>query len=196
MKTKKNKAYGYENLGSVAKNRAIENQRKLVMKNRSWADSIINDFEDICKIFNFRVDKVLFSPPFTSSHRVVVEGKWISKLFKLDHIKIYTPHDSNIEDVARYFLDLANHYPTLSFTTEHDSYASLHEDNIIYNPENAGKPISETARRKMILSSHSLMHYIYSKLYNELDWLTSTEVVIEEILENESMFDVDGNILK
>lgn len=196
MKTLKSNVYTLEMLGEVAKRNAILTYRQSISKETAWANDILEEFKEPSIFLGFSLQSVLFSTFGNDNDGVAFVGEWQAKNVQSDRIKIYTNNDNYLHQLGTYFKEISHNYPKSSFIMKRHTHSSTSYDSVLFDIKNDGSTVNSRLSGWVRAYSIEAMKYLYQRLYNENNFRNNEEVISEEILENELLFDLSGNRLK
>jgi hypothetical protein len=199
--TKTVTAYKFNELSESAKQRALEKMYDINVDNDFWSECAIDDFKEVGKIIGIDIEKIYFSGFSCQGDGACFEGRYEYKKGSLKAIKDYAPKDTALHAIvenlakiqAKYFYKLgakvkhSGHYYH-AYCTEIDI---MERDQDGYFQGYSDLPV-ETID-EMIEILRDFMNWIYKRLNDEYNFLTSEEEIIGTIEANEYDFTEEGN---
>ena len=209
--------FKYEELSDEAKEKAREWYRgEDGGLDYEWWDCVYDDFERICEILGIELatkpvrlmgggttykPEVYFRGFSSQGDGACFAGRFRGKLDMVEKIKEYAPQDKDLHSIAEcLFVDFVEPYNAtcrVDITTR-GNYCHSHTMHFEFNEyeDSDGEwlPMEDRSRESVVeYNLRSLADWLYDKLEKEYEWLTSDEVVAENIIANEYEFDEFGN---
>jgi hypothetical protein len=128
-------------------------------------------------------------------------GEFRGKLDMVEKIKEYAPLDKDLHNIAEcLFVDFVQPYNAscrvdiMTFGRYSHSGTMSFEFNEYETSEGEWEPVEDQGKMDVVVNNlRWLADWLYAKLEKEYEWLTSDEIVAENIIANEYEFDVYGN---
>jgi len=163
-----------------------------------WYDFAFEDIKNIGEILGIQVDKIYFSGFWNQGDGACFEGKCFYKKGCLKKIKEYAPKDEVLHQIAERLVSLQKrNFYDLHATIKHSGHyyheycTNIHVD--YYGNVNR-EYASESDEEEMIDILREFMRWIYRRLEKEYEYLTSDEVLRENLIEGDYEFTEDGEI--
>lgn len=195
MRTIEKNVFTYGELSEVAKENARNWYREESMHDEWW-DFVYTDAKQMASLIGIEIEDIYFSgfssqgdgASFTGTYRYVKGG---SKALKAE-----APTDKELHRIADQLqaVQRQNFYRLYASVSHRGSYLhSGHMSIDVKDTENCYRDLSD-ADEDITQLLRDFADWIYSKLNDEYDYLTSDEVVEESILANEYEFSEEGEI--
>lgn len=174
--------YSFDELEESVKETVLDKHRYTNV-DYDWQEFVIDDIKAVLSLIGFDVEKVyfeLYSQGFgacfdKTSYRYAVGG--------LSKLKDYAPQDSELIEIATRLqaLQRKHFYKLRADITHKGRY--YHEQSMYYDND---------VNDDLIEIIEDICHYMYKRIRNEYDCLTSDEAIIESLNLNEFKFTEDG----
>ena len=187
--------YQFDELDQAAKDTALQNLYDINV-DHEWWNFTFDDFKAIGTILGIEIDKIYFSGFSSQGDGAQFTGSYTYAKGSAKAIRAYAPKDTDLHDIADNLaaIQKVNFY-RLSATVNsrghyshaYCTYIDVLKDNDYYSDyphADTEDSIAEYLR--------DFMNWMYSRLNEEYDYLTSEECIIESIQSNEYEFDSDG----
>jgi hypothetical protein len=207
--------FKYEELSDSAKQKAREWYRG-EGPDYEWWDSVYDDFEEVCKILGVELDtksvllmngktrqepRIYFSGFWSQGDGACFAGRFRGKLDMVEKIKEYAPQDTDLHNIAAcLFVDFVQPYNAtcrVDITTTgrySHSHTMRFEFNEYETSEGEWEPMEDRGREEVVENNlRWLADWLYHRLEKEYDWLTSDEIVEENIIANGYEFNEYGS---
>lgn len=213
MKTIQLKLYEFTELSDEAKEKAREWRRRASEGDAYWSESIIEEAVQQGELLGitFKTQRGTKSKPciwwrgfWSQGDGACFEGSWRAKDCQPDKVAEGwgdAPETTDIKRIASEFGRIAKEYPHACFSVEHSGHYS-HENctefsfDIAPDVDGDNQDISEenldSAECALEDAAKDFMRWIYRSLEKEYEWQMSDEVVDENIIANEHLFESDG----
>ena len=216
-RNKVTQVFKYEELSDSAKEKARGWYRGLDGGlDYEWWDSVCDDFQTICKILGIELKtstvrlmgggtiqkpEIAFSGFSSQGDGASFAGEFRGKLDMVEKIKEYAPLDTDLHNIAAcLFVDFVQPYNAtcrVDITTTgrySHSHTMRFEFNEFENAEGEWEQMEDRDRETVVENNlRWLADWLYNRLEKDHDWLTSDEVVAENIIANEYEFDENGS---
>jgi hypothetical protein len=216
-RNKVTEVFKYEELSDSAKQKARE--WYLGMDgglDYEWWDSVYDDFVEVCKILGVELaddpvrlmgggvrykPRIAFSGFGSQGDGASFEGCFRGKLDMVEKIKEYAPLDEDLHNIAAcLYVDFVEPYNAtcrvdISTTGRYShSHTMRFEFNDFENSEGEWEQMEDRGRETVVENNlRWLADWLYTRLEKDYDWLTSDEVVAENIIANGYEFDENGS---
>lgn len=194
MRTIEMQAYKFSELSDTAKQKAINHCREW-QTDHQWWDFVYDDAKEIGKIMGIDIERIYFSGFWSQGDGACFEGWYSYKPDSCKQIRQYAPMDAELHAIAQALQNIqrTNFYQLRAGVKHRGHY--YHENcTDIDIDRNDYKEPTQDAEESIKECLRDFMRWIYSKLEQEYEWLTSDESVTEMIEANEYEFDEEGNI--
>jgi hypothetical protein len=181
-----------------------------------WWDSVYDDFVEVCKILGVELaddpvrlmgggvrykPRIAFSGFGSQGDGASFEGCFRGKLDMVEKIKEYAPLDEDLHNIAAcLYVDFVEPYNAtcrvdISTTGRYShSHTMRFEFNDFENSEGEWEQMEDRGRETVVENNlRWLADWLYTRLEKDYDWLTSDEVVAENIIANGYEFDENGS---
>ena len=211
MRTRTMSIYHFDELSDEAKQIAIESARYMDVEYFDWWDSSYESFADAADLFGLDVRQtrkslmdgifsygpaIYFSGFSSQGDGACFEGYYAYKKGALKAIKQAFPADSELIRIVRDLQSLQqrNFYQLTATTKHRGSYN--HSGCMDITVDRAdGKAFSDDDEESLKQLMRDFADWIYSRLEDEYDYLTSDEAVAESLRANEVEFTEDGETI-
>lgn len=202
MKTKTIEVFSFAELSDEAKEKARAWYREGAL-DYDWWGSVYDDAKTIGDLMGIEIDDIFFSGFASQGDGACFTGRYRYAPNALAAVKNYAPQATDLHDLAQSLetaqilaalqglrlaativLGRGSNYYSHSGTMDVTVYDTNDETRDIGNLE---ENIQEAMR--------NFADWIYGRLEDEHDWLTSDEAVDDSLMTNEYEFDVDGNVI-
>ncbi|NMB83292.1 MAG: hypothetical protein GYA14_15900 [Ignavibacteria bacterium] len=207
MKTIEVKLYSFSELSEEAKERAVENLSTINV-NYEWWDAVYEDFENLCRELRIEVDlKKTYFNGFCcqgsgSSFNASFNLRDLLKSIEAKRHLSYAPKDAPelcLPDIDRRVLKLLykNYIPVYCSIKDCNGGMSVSASVSIYFDKlyssNIDKELDKIEDYCQEIADE-LNNWLYRRLEQEYEYLTSEEAIIDTIEANEYYFTEDGKI--
>lgn len=184
--------YNFDELSETAKQNAIEKYAA----NYDWWDSCYDDFVQILDILGFEVESkdIEFSGFYQQGSYAAFSGYYHFQKDMVKGIKSYAPKDKELHRIAKELSKMQRKcFYSLSAKFRYSDYSGysvdMEDSRRQYGWVDSDEP--EKIFRQVL---KDLSSWLYEKLQNEYEYLTSEESFKESCEANEWTFDENGNI--
>ena len=211
MKTRTINIYHFDDLSDEAKQTAIDSARYADVEFFEWWDSSFDSFAEAADLFGldirqtrkslmdgtFRYDPTIYFSGFSSQgDGACFEGYYTYKKGALKATKQAFPADSELLRIVRDIqaLQQRNFYQ-LTATTKHRGHYN-HSGCMDITVDRAdGKAVRDDDEESLKQLMRDFADWVYLRLEEEYDYLTSDETVAESLRVNEVEFTEDGQTI-
>lgn len=161
-----------------------------------WFDFVYEDFKSICEILGIELDKYepCFSGFWSQGDGASFTGDYRSEWSKdaVGRIRQYAPMDNTLHRIADGLLEASKSFPIFarisrrgSYYHEQTMYLSEFEISDDCDEDDVTQEVFSSVEEKVLDCMKDLALWLYGKLEEEYDHLTSDEVVWESLLSND-----------
>ena len=214
-RNKVTEVFKYEELSDSAKEKARDWYRG-EGPDYEWWDSVYDDFVEVCNILGVELandpvrlmnggtsykPRIAFSGFWSQGDGASFSGCFRGKLDMVEKIKEYAPLDTDLHNIAAClfvgFVQPYNATCRVDITTSgrySHSHTMRFEFNEYETSEGEWEPMEDRGREEVVKNNlRWLADWLYRTLEKEHDYLTSDEVVAENIIANGYEFDEYGS---
>jgi len=192
------KVYKFNELSEGVQESIIEKEKERGLW-YGWYEFVFDDAKEIGDILGIKIDKIYFSGFWRQGDGACFEGEYFYKKQCIQNIKEYAPEDKKLHEIAerltkvqkRNFYDL---YATVKHSGHyhHEYCTHIHVE---YNGNIDRNAVSDDDTEEMQDILRDFMRWIYKRLENEYEYLTSDEVLKENLIELGYEFTEEGEIV-
>lgn len=202
MRTIETVVYRYDELSDKAKQRAKQRAREWYLEDGlsyDWWDACYEDFVRVGEILGIefstrrggKTPEIYFNGFYSQGSGSAFDGTYRYAKGAVAKIKTYSPEDEELHRIAQALQDIQQqHFYRLGAQISSYRDSSISVD--VYDREDRWKDIGD-AERDIKDLMNDFNHWMYCRLRDECEYLTSDEVVEESIVANEYEFDEEGN---
>jgi hypothetical protein len=191
MKTIEIKLYQFSELSESAKNKAIEKMYDINTEH-DWFDFVFEDAKEIGKLIGIEIDDIYFSGFSSQGDGACFEGNYSYEKECTRKVKEYAPTDKKLHSIVERLQDLQKrNFYKLSASIKHSGRYSHEYSTEIEVFKDGNYMYSESDQKsedELKECLRSFMKWIYKRLNDEYDYLTTKEAIIETIEANEYEF--------
>lgn len=197
MRTIETVVYKYDELSESAQQKAREWYLEDGL-DYSWWDFSYEDFARVAEIIGIDIScrqgrgaEIYFTDFYSQGSGSSFCGTYRYAKGAVDKIKKYAPQDEELHRIAQALQDLQRkHFYRLEarITSRRDAAISVD----VSDREDPYKDVGD-AEGELTDLMNDFNHWMYYRLRDEYEYLTSDEAVAESIIANEYEFDEDGN---
>ncbi len=210
-RNKVTEVFKYEELDDRAKEKAREWYTR-DYPDYEWWDSCYDDFQRICEIIGVELEtktvrlmgggtrkepQIQFSGFWSQGDGASYEGRYEYCCAAVDKIREYAPQDTELHSIVDALEDLQQSYCAPVVITighrGHYSHSGCMTFDVHDVEDSEGEQVEVKHGPLFCDQLRNLADWLYAKLDKEYEWLTSDEIVAENIIANEYEFDVHGN---
>lgn len=195
MRTLSYSVYTFAELSDSAKAAAIEANRD-INTDHEWWDNVYYDATTIAALFGLEIDRIFFSGFWSQGDGARFEGRYRYKKGALKAVKAYAPLDTELHGIVeRLQAAQSRRFYSLVATTdasgryEHSGCMSVDVD--VYDPDRFGA-VDDQSESDIKDNLRWFADWIYDRLEQEHEYLTSDEAVIESLVCGECEFYENG----
>jgi len=197
MRTVETDVYEFDELSLVARGEVLQAAREINVDFDGWWDDVFDDAKTIGGILGIEIRDIYFSGFASQGDGACFVGRYAYEAGSVKEILEYAPVDGKLHRIAKglYEVQRRNFY-RLSATVKHSGhyYHKFCTDISVYGDGRNGKDlVTQTVEARVTELLRDFMQWIYDKLEEEYEYLTSDEAVIETLRANEYGFTVDGS---
>ena len=163
--------------------------------NDDWYDYVYEDAIEIGKLIGITIKKIHFSGFWSQGDGACFEGGYEYVKGSVKAIKDYAPQDTELHNIATGLYDLQRrHFYSLYANVEHRG-RDVHElctDISVYNSRSNWNDEIDCDELRDLL--RDFMRWIYKRLRDEYEYITSDEVLSELAEANEYQYTENGKI--
>lgn len=195
--TKVYTVYPFDELSDDAKEKVIQWYSSDI--HYEWWDFVYDDFETVAKIMGIQVGEIYFSGFWSQGDGATFEGDYSYEKGSLQAIKEYAPQDAELHRIAKELQQVQKKYfYSLVANIKHSGHYYHSLCNIITIDDGWNfttyQEITEDTEETIKQLLRDLMDWLYERLENEYNYLTSEENVKDSCEANEWFFTADGVI--
>jgi hypothetical protein len=191
MKTISTKVYTFDELSDTAKDKAREWYRECGF-GYDWYDSVYDDAKTIGKILGITIDKIYFSGFSSQGDGACFEGRYEYAKHSVKLVKEYAPQDTTLHKIAEGLARIQRkNFYQLYAHVKHSGYY-YHEFCTQIDVERDNTAMTDMADEMVKTFLRDFMHWIYSQLNKEWEYLNSNESVDDMMEVNEYTFTESG----
>jgi len=214
-RNKVTEVFKYDELDDRAKEKAREWFTR-DYPDHDWWDSCYEDFQQVCEIIGVELETkpvrlmgggtgrepmIFFRGFWSQGDGACFAGEFRGKLDMVEKIKEYAPTDEDLHNIVEsLFVDFVQPYNAscrvdITTTGNYTHSGTMgFEFNEYETSEGEWEPVEDQGKMEVVVNNlRWLADWLYRRLEKEYEWLTSDEVVEENIIANEYEFDVYGN---
>jgi len=205
MRTLETTVFTYDKLSNNTKQHTLEKLWDLNV-GYDWWDFLFDDVANIAELFGLdirhtrkeRMDKSYFYKPtiyfsgFSSQgYGACFEGRYSYQKGGLKAVMDYAPKDEELHRIVRDLQNLQRrNFYKVTFRTYHRGHYS--HENCMYLDNYEG---AEQYEDDFLEVMRDFARWIYRRLEEEYDWLTSEQQIVESIRSNEYEFTEEGELI-
>lgn len=188
------KTYTFDELSEEAQEKALEKYRDWNVNGFEWWDCVYDDVKAVAEILGIETSNIYFSGFCSQGDGACFEGRYEYAKGSCKKIREYAPKDEELHRIADVLREIQQpHFYTVWASVKHRGHYQ-HEmcTDITVEWEEGGdvaNPYDEICE-----ALRDFMRWIYRRLEQEYDWLTSDEQVAESLQCNEVEFLEDGEL--
>lgn len=186
--------YTYDELSDEAKEKARE-WFISGYDHEQWWDSVYDDAKTVAALFGLDINKIYFSGFWSQGDGACFEGSYRYETGGLRAVKEYAPQDEELHNIVLMLqrAQVANFYQVYGTVSHRGHY--YHSGCMSFDLiDNRGYRYGIKDKSSFEDVLRRFADWIYERLENEWDYLTSDECVEESIRANEYQFLEDGNV--
>lgn len=157
-----------------------------------WYDSIYEDAKTIGALMGIAIDKIYFSGFACQGYGACFEGNYEYAKGAAKAIAAYAPQDETLRDIAAALQETQRKaFYRLSakvYHTGHYYHSNSTSIHVFYESDFANSNVDDSITESL----RAFMDWIYLQLETEHDYITSDDVMAENIIANEYTFTIDG----
>ena len=192
MRTHTIKTFTFDELSDEAKEKAIDTCRYWNTKNMEWWDYIYDDAKEVGKLLGIEINNIWFSGFCSQGDGACFEGEYSYAKGSCKAIRKYAPKDTVLHDIADRLRNIQRpcFYGLYAYIKHSGHYHHSGCTNIDVRCDDYDFDILTDDDLTQCL--RKFMDWIYYRLEEENDYLTSDEIVRESLIANEIEFTEDG----
>ena len=180
--------YTFEELNDEQKQKAIDKNRHFNTEHVEWYDYTIDDAKEIGKLMGFDIDNIFFRGFSSQGDGACFECSFSHVKNIVKNVKEYEPQDNDLHIIAEQVQELYRKtFYTLNGSTRQHGYY-YHEYSMIIDSGYDKGAIDYDDWKDLIAD---FARWIYRRLENEYDHLTSDDMIAESLVANETEFTLD-----
>ncbi len=187
--------YKYAELPGEVKATVLDNLRDINTGYELWHEGIDEDVTTAAALMGIEIDKILFTGFWNQGDGACFEGSYQYKKGSVKAIEEYAPKDEILQAIAKKLREVQlPYFYRLTANIKHRGYY-YHEYCTDIDVDLGCTRYSDTfadTEKSIAEELRKLMRWIYTRLQNDYEYLTSNESVEETIENNEYEFDIDG----
>lgn len=215
------RAYTFDQLPDDAKMRVIDDHRDVNVDGIEWWDGVYMDAEHVAGLLGITVERIFFSGFWSQGDGACFTGLWdasdVQEPGAAHHVKEHAPQDEKLHEIAASIDDLIARAsactPSARISHRHGNYCHEHSVSIDVEgvlPDDYDEWSDfERAVYDAAMKAHNMdtfeddvadvlrnfMCWVYRRLEDEHDYLTSDEHVAEWLSEQTTLYDENGDTL-
>ena len=195
MRTIETTLFKFSELSDEAKNAAIERCRDWNTDDSFWYESVIDDSKAAAKILGIDADNIYFSGFWNQGDGAQFTGNYSYKKNAHKAIRKEWPQDETLHEIADKLLDVQKrHFYGLSAeVSSYDRYSHEYATRInVFDRDEF--TVSDETKEEVSDALRDFMRWIYRRLEQEYELLTSDEAIADSLEANEVEFTENGNL--
>ena len=189
MRTIERTLFKFEELNEEQKERALNDHRHWNVENFEWWDCTFEDAKTIAGLMGIEIKDIFFSGFWSQGDGACFTGSFSYNKGMVKKVKEYAPKDERLHRIAEDIFDLHRRafystYGRISHTGRYCHERSMSVEHYQERGEDIHWKLWEDVFADFAL-------WIYRRLEEEYEYLTSDEAVEESLIANEYEFEVD-----
>lgn len=188
MRIKTIEVFQYEELGTIAQEKARDWFREVSHYDNFWTDYIVDDAKEIAKLMGWNIENIYWRGFHAQGDGACFVGSMGYAKGCVEKVKQYAPRDTELHRIAKAWYELQRKFfYAIRATVKHRGHY-YHSFSTSFDVEGAlqiEEDVQEIAR--------DFMQWIYNCLEKEYEYQNSDKTIEENIILNEYEFDVQGN---
>lgn len=198
MRTKQIELYTFEELSEDAKEKAREWYRQGAL-DYEWWNFVFEDAKTIGALMGIEIDQIYFSGFWSQGDGACFTGDYSYRKGSAKAVREYAPQDSELHAIADNLQTIQRqNFYSLVASVRHNARRHSHEHSVSINIEDTRlgtySGVSEDTEESLSDALRDFMRWIYTRLRDEYEYLTSDEQIKESIIANGYEFTEDGEI--
>lgn len=191
--TKTYDVYSFDELSENAKQKALADHAKSI--DYDWYDFVYEDAKTIGSLMGIDVNNIFFSGFCSQGDGACFEGGYGYKKNCVNAVMEYAPKDSDLHNIVKTLAAVQKRvFYQLTASVKHSGYY-YHENCTVIDVEHYDRVVSAQDEKAVKECLRDFMRWIYKRLENEYDYITSEESFSELCTANDWEFLESGEMV-
>lgn len=186
--------YSFDQFDEKMQQTIIDNNRDINV-DHEWWEFVYEDAKTIAALFGLDIDKIYFSGFWSQGNGACFKGDYAYKKGGLKAVKEYAPNDKDLHEIVQNLQDIQRpyFYQLEARTRQQGHYSHSGCMSVdVYHNEDFGELDYSEFEDDITDQLRYFADWIYSRLEDEYEYLTSDEQIKEVILSDEYLFTENG----